>query len=64
MIADKGDNDAKGYFEYLQLSKDKVQETIAQLDKAKADGDYEKITEITEELRNIAASIKPTYCSI
>ena len=57
MIADKGDNDAKGYFEYLQLSKDKVQETIAQLDKAKADGDYEKITELTEELRNIAASI-------
>ena len=57
MIADKNDNDAKGYFEYLQLSKDHVQEKITQLDKAKAEGDYEKITEIIEELRNIASSI-------
>lgn len=57
MIADKDDNDAKGYFEYLQLSKGHVQELTEKLDKAKADGDYEKINEITEELRNIAASI-------
>lgn len=57
MIADKGDNDAKGYFEYLQVIKDHTQEKLTQLNKAKTEGDYEKITEITEELRNIASSI-------
>lgn len=57
MIADKDDNDAKGYFEYLQVIKDNTQEKLVQLNKAKAEGDYEKITEITEELRNIASSI-------